>query len=58
MYTIIRKATIVLDTDREKRGLVKLVVAFFEKYCKEMGCGVVGLDTQVENTRPFNFYLK
>lgn len=58
MYTIIGKATIVVDTDCEKRGLGKLVVAFFEKYCKEMGCGVVRLDTQVENTRPFNIYLK
>lgn len=49
--------TLVVDPSFGKQGLGKAFVSYFEKYCKEHGCEVVRLDTQVKNTRPFNMYL-
>lgn len=50
--------TLVVDPDFGKQGLGKIFVSFFETYCRDRGCEVVRLDTQVKNTRPFNMYPK
>lgn len=50
--------TLVVDPDFGKRGLGRIFVSFFETYCRERGCEVVRLDTQVKNIQPFNMYPK
>lgn len=50
--------TLVVDPDYGKQGLGKIFVFFLESYCKDQGCEVARLDTQVKNTRPFNMYPK
>lgn len=50
--------TLVVHPDFGHRGLGRIFVDFFEAYCKENGCEVVRLDTQEQNVRPLNFYLK
>lgn len=48
--------TLVVHPDFGHMGYGRMFVAFFEEYCKNIGCEVVRLDTQEQNTRPLKLY--